>query len=74
LDKNHTYYYQIQMQLLVSNLNSAYLVLYVPPDDVACLFISKDEDFLNEKMELLGEVYSEQLMPHFAKELFANEK
>jgi hypothetical protein len=71
LKKEHAYYYQIQLQLVVANLRGAFFVMYVPPDDIVCLFIERDEEFLEEKMERLAEVFSEELLPEFAKQLFA---
>jgi hypothetical protein len=73
LKQEHAYYHQIQLQLVVSNLRGAFLVLFVPPKDIMCMFIDRDPDFLEEKMERLAEIYSWDLVPRFVEELYGKE-
>lgn len=69
LNKKHPYYSQIQMQLLVSNLEAAYFVLYIPPDDIEYFVIQKDVDYVDNMIQSALDVYQEHLLPVFADEV-----
>jgi hypothetical protein len=72
LKDNHAYYCQVQMQLLVSNLNTGYFVMYIPPDDIEYVKIPRDDNFIKEMLEDLTHLYEVGLLPAFAEEIYTD--
>jgi len=70
LKRSHDYFYQVQLQLFVANLESAFFVMYVPPDDLEYFLIKRDDVFLAEVLSDLKAVYQEHLLPCFTAEVF----
>lgn len=70
LKKDCDYYTQVQMQLMVSNLKNAFFVMFVPPNDVEYLQISRDEPFIDEMLQELSGLYEQWLLPAFAEEVY----
>ncbi|XP_059490196.1 uncharacterized protein LOC132205261 [Neocloeon triangulifer] len=70
LKENHPYYSQIQAQLLISNIEKAFLVLFVPPIDIEYFVIYRNHSFINRKMDVLHKVYQENLLPQFVQEVY----
>lgn len=67
LDKNHTYYYQIQMQMAL--LGNDYCYFYVwGKKESCCLKIPKDTVFWNEKTQIANKFVYNVIVP----ELMAN--
>jgi Viral alkaline exonuclease len=72
LKENHAYYFQVQMQLMVSNLDTGYFVMYIPPDDIEYVKIRRDNTFIKEMLEDLSNIYETSLLPAFAEEMYTN--
>jgi YqaJ-like viral recombinase domain len=69
LKRQHPYFFQVQLQLLVSNLQSAVFIIFVPPDDIEYFMIKRDQDFIDQMLTDAAAVYSNSLLPSFAQEV-----
>jgi len=71
LNPKHPYYFQVQMQLLVTNLETAFFVLFIPPDDIEYISIRRDDEFISEMLASTAAIYQKHLLPAFAEEVSA---
>ncbi|KAF4514112.1 UNVERIFIED_CONTAM: hypothetical protein B566_EDAN019091 [Ephemera danica] len=69
LKKNHEYYSQVQGQLLICNLKTAYFVVFVPPKDIEWLRVHRDEEHISTMLQSLQELYQSHFVSYFTKEL-----
>lgn len=70
LNKNSDVYYEIQGQLLICNLPICFLVVYVPPDDIEIVLVTKDDEFIKQKLlPQLTNIYFGKLLPYYATEI-----
>jgi hypothetical protein len=70
LKETHDYFYQIQGQLNVAQIQTCDLVVFVPPNDIVIVHVEKDAAFFRQKMlPKLAQIYFEKLLPHFIDEL-----
>lgn len=65
LNKNHSYYGQIQLGLLLCNLKMAYLVIYASVDDsIIVIDVHFDPVFCKQMFIYLTDVYFKQVLPY----------
>uniref|UniRef100_A0A2S2Q7Z6 Uncharacterized protein n=1 Tax=Sipha flava TaxID=143950 RepID=A0A2S2Q7Z6_9HEMI len=63
LKKNHSYYYQVQGQLHITNRKYCYFVVWTPKG-ICVHKIERDDVFWNNKMEMtLSEFYLDHMLP-----------
>jgi len=74
LKQSHVYYAQVQGQLLVSNLQLALFVLFVPPNDLEYIKIQRDGDFIETMLHKLKNTYIEKIRPHLISRLISTSK
>jgi len=63
INKTHSVFLQIQGQLHLCNLKYAYLVVFVPPDDIEFVLVEKED--VSSVFKTLTEVWFNSLLPHF---------
>lgn len=69
LDKSHSYYYQIQMQMFVTRLQYCDFVVW-GPKEFFTQRILKDEDFLSENIEKALEFHASVVVPELLGRFF----
>lgn len=62
LKRDHAYYYQVQLQMLLSNVDKCYFFVYGDPHSV-CELIHKDIDFLTEKVPVATKFFVFAILP-----------
>ena len=63
INRDSPAFYQIQGQLNICNVMSAYLVVFVPPNDLEYCKVDKDAQFFNSILPILSEIYFKKVLP-----------
>ncbi|KAF4527683.1 hypothetical protein B566_EDAN012649 [Ephemera danica] len=69
LNPSHEYYSQLQGQLMVCNLKSAYFVVFVPPRDIEWVVVRRDESHISITIQMLRNIYQTHFLPYFSQEM-----
>ena len=72
LDKSHAYYYQVQCQLNVCEVDTCYFVVW-SPSEIVCIEVFKDESFFQNCLPIADSFIDNVLLPEVVAQRFTRE-
>ena len=72
LDESHTYYYQVQCQLNVCEVDTCYFVVW-SPSEIVCIEVLRDESFFQNCLPIADSFIDNVLLPEVVAQRFTRE-